>query len=104
MKKFAIGLVVLGIVGLLAGGQALAKGGKNKGRDPAATAAEAFKALDKNGDGKLSLEEFTAGKIAEAEKSFKALDKDSKGFLSQDEFGPSVVKVKKHRNKEKKNV
>ena len=62
-----------------------AKGNKPK-RDPEAV----FKKLDKNGDGKLSLEEFLgkkpADKVAKAENRFKAKDTNGDGFLSLDEF------------------
>jgi len=114
MKRFVIGVVVLSIVGLLATGEAMAKRDKkNRKNDPAAV-AESFKALDKNGDGKLSLDEFKAGKTdaQEAEKSFKSLDKNGDGTLTQDEFAPptdkpakpakSADKVKKNKKNNKK--
>ena len=103
MKRFAIGLVVLCVIGLLAGGEAMA-GKKNKKNG--AASASSFTALDKNADGKITLDEFKAGKTdaAEAEKSFKALDKDGDGSLTKDEFAaaaPTVEKVKKNKNKNK---
>jgi Ca2+-binding EF-hand superfamily protein len=105
MKRFAIGVVVLSILGLVAGSPALAKGGKNKGKraDALAAAVETFKSLDKNADAKLSLDEYKAGKpdAQEAEKAFKALDKNSDGTLSQDEFSPPVTKAHKNKNKKK---
>jgi hypothetical protein len=63
-----------------------AKGEKPK-RDP----AEAFKKLDTNGDGKISLDEFKAGPLgkkdpAKAEEIFKKKDKDGDGSLSLEEF------------------
>lgn len=105
MKRFAIGLVVLGVIGLLAGGEAMA-GKKNKKNG--VTSVNSFAALDKNGDGKLSLDEFQAGKTdaAEAEKSFKAFDKDGDGSLTKDEFAaaaPTVEKIKKNKEKKNKN-
>lgn len=53
-------------------------------RDPEA----AFKKLDKNGDGKVSKEEFTAKAkdAAKAEKAFAKLDKNGDGSLSLEEF------------------
>lgn len=104
MKRFVFGIVVLSIVALLAGGEAMAKGGKKgKRSEAAAAAAETYKSLDKNGDGKLTLDEFKAGKTdaQEAEKAFKALDKNADGTLSPDELSPPVEKVKKNKNKSK---
>lgn len=53
-------------------------------RDPEA----AFKKLDKNGDGKVSKEEFTAKAkdAAKADKAFAKLDKNGDGFLTLEEF------------------
>jgi Ca2+-binding EF-hand superfamily protein len=101
MKRFVIGVVVLSIVGLLGHGEALAKKGKKK--SVPATAVDTFKSLDKDGDGKLSLDEFKAGKTdaQQAEKSFKALDKDNDGALSKEEFGTPATTVKKNKNKTK---
>lgn len=47
-----------------------------------------FKKLDKNSDGKLSKEEFSAaGKdAAKADKAFAKLDKDGDGSISLEEF------------------
>lgn len=62
------------------------------------TPEEHFKALDTNGDGKLSLEEFSAGQDAEkAKEEFKTLDKDSDGSLTLEEFS-----AKKGGGKKKK--
>jgi Ca2+-binding EF-hand superfamily protein len=50
--------------------------------------AEAFKKLDKDADGSISLEEFKAGQKdpAKAEEMFKKKDKDNDGKLSMEEF------------------
>lgn len=61
-------------------------------------AGERFAKWDKNGDGKVSVEEFTkkSKKKDKAIKKFEQLDTDSDGFLSVDE----AAKMKK-RNKKK---
>ena len=55
------------------------------------TAEEKFKQLNKAGDGKLTLEEFMAGRKSKAAKdkaeaTFKTADKDNKGYLTLEEF------------------
>ena len=59
---------------------------KKKERDPAAL----IKRKDKDGDGKLTLEEFTAGmegeRLTRAQGFFKRLDKDSDGKLTLEEL------------------
>jgi hypothetical protein len=71
------------------------EGGKGgKGGDPAQRAEMMIKRLDKDGDGKLSKEEFAAGPMAERFKDeperldrvFGALDKDGDGKLSKEEL------------------
>lgn len=63
-------------------------------------AGRAFAKADKNGDGKISKEEFAAagsGKTdkAKAEKAFARRDKDNDGFLSKEEFGAAAADKKK---------
>ena len=76
---------------------AQAKGkGKGKGNLEAA-----FKKMDANGDGKISLAEFEAhskkaAKAAKAAQHFKKIDKDHDGFLSEEEFKAG------HHHKKKK--
>jgi hypothetical protein len=72
------------------------KEGEKKKADPAA----AFAKKDKNGDGKLSKEEFTAGAkdAAKAETQFAARDKDKDGSVSKEEFTAAGGKKKKDGN------
>ncbi|MCM8543412.1 MAG: EF-hand domain-containing protein [Lentisphaeraceae bacterium] len=53
-----------------------------------------FKSVDKDGDGKVSKEEFTGGN-EKKEKAFKKLDKDADGSLSEEEFKATMKKKKK---------
>jgi Ca2+-binding EF-hand superfamily protein len=68
------------------------KGDKKKPKD----AAEVFKKLDKDGNGSLSLEEFTGKRDAEKAKAiFAKKDKDGDGALSLEEFSAGGKKKKK---------
>jgi Ca2+-binding EF-hand superfamily protein len=57
-----------------------------------------FTKMDKNGDKKLSLEEFkgkrTGDKATKAEEQFKKMDKDSDGSLTLEEFKARGKKAK----------
>lgn len=68
-----------------------AEGAKPK-PDPAAV----FSKKDKNGDGKLSKEEFTANAkdAAKSEKQFTMKDKDKDGSVSKEEFTAAPAKKK----------
>jgi hypothetical protein len=62
-----------------------------KGTEKRPDPAEAFKKLDTNSDGNVSLEEFKAGPAgkrdaAKAEEVYKKMDKDSDGKLTVEEF------------------
>jgi Ca2+-binding EF-hand superfamily protein len=77
------------------------KAGGAGGDKPKFDAEAAFKKLDKDGDGKISLDEFKAnprfkGDASKAEESFKAKDKDGDGKLSLDEFKTHSGGKKKH--------
>ena len=62
---------------------------------------ERFKQLDKDADGKLSLEEFTSKRTGEkaetAKKQFTKLDKDKDGALSLEEFKTREKKEKEDK-------
>lgn len=70
---------------------------KPAGDKPKADPAAVFAKKDKNGDGKLSKEEFTAGAkdAAKAEAQFTAKDKDKDGSVSKEEFTAAPAKKKK---------
>jgi hypothetical protein len=51
-----------------------------------------IKKFDKNGDGKVSQDEFVAGVTAEATERFKKLDKNGDGFITQDELDAAHAK------------
>lgn len=55
-----------------------------------------FKAIDKDGDGSISLKEFTDAKCGD-EAAFKKKDKDGDGKLSQGEFAGAAKGKKKEK-------
>jgi Ca2+-binding EF-hand superfamily protein len=63
----------------------------------AAPVPKQFHKLDKDGDGRLSLDEFKAvGKDpAKREKRFRKLDTNNDGFVSADEFAAGMAARKK---------
>ena len=93
----ALGLVL--VMPLQAGNKQA--GAKNK---PKQSKAQVFKKKDNNGDGFLSLEEFTAGtkKSAKSAARFAKLDKNSDGKLSLAEFKDKGGKGGKQGKKGKK--
>jgi Ca2+-binding EF-hand superfamily protein len=64
---------------------------------PKADPEAMFKKKDKDGDGALSKDEYTAGSkdAAKAEASFKAKDKDADGKVTKEEFMAKGGKKKK---------
>ncbi len=71
---------------------------KDKEEKKKATPEEAFKKRDTNGDGKLSVEEFTGKHDADkAKTAFGKLDKDSDGFLTLEESSAKVEGGKKKK-------
>lgn len=94
MKKLMAGLVGLSV---LAGVCALPASAADKKEKP--TPEERFKKADKNGDEKLSYDEFK-GKQKDEEKlktlkeTFEKKDKDKDGFLTLEEFKAPAKKKK----------
>ena len=73
---------------------------KEKEGKPKQSPEEHFKALDTNGDAKLSLEEFTGKHDADkAKEEFAKLDKDSDGSLTLEEFSAKAEGGKKRKKK-----
>jgi Ca2+-binding EF-hand superfamily protein len=81
-------LAAVAILGLASGTFAFAQ--------DAGKAEEAFKKLDKNGDSKLTLEEFKEGAkdATKAEGRFKRIDKDGDGNVTLEEFKAGFGKKK----------
>jgi Ca2+-binding EF-hand superfamily protein len=83
MKKW---IAVLFVFTFLLGLGTVSVSAQNQKRTP----EENFARMDKNGDKKLSLEEFVGRREGEkadrAKENFKKLDKDNDGFLTLDEF------------------
>jgi len=69
---------------------------KKEGDKPKQDPAAMFAKKDKNGDGKVSKDEFLAGAkdAAKAEAAFTAKDKDKDGFLTKEEFAAGGGKKK----------
>lgn len=96
MSRFTVALLIVAIgMGSFA---VTTRAADDKG-EKGDKAAAAFKALDKNGDGKLSKDEYVGKKKGEgktkAEDEFKKLDANSDGSLSLDEFKPGYKDAEK---------
>lgn len=89
MKKFFVAALAAGLCLPFAIGAQ-----EKKPQDPEAV----FKRLDRNGDGKLSKEEFVGNlegeKKSKKENRFAQLDKNNDGFLSLEEFKAGMTKKK----------
>lgn len=98
--KLWLSLLVLAVSFTLCGGAAIAKE-KNPDK-PKPTAEEMFKKMDKNNDGKLTKDEFVAGKKdptkAEAAWSKLAGDKES---ITLEEYKAAMQKRAKKADKKK---
>lgn len=90
------------LFGFMAGlvGQAAAQDKKDEKKKPDAEAV--FKKMDKDSDGKLTLEEFKANKkgkaLENAEKAFARLDKDKDSAVSLEEFKNRGKKAPKKKD------
>jgi Ca2+-binding EF-hand superfamily protein len=102
MRKWFVGAMAFMLIfGACVSPSFAAKKSKKSGADAA------FKKLDSNGDGKISLAEFKAGqkkkskgkkgkgKDKDVTAAFRKLDKNKDGFLSLSEFKKSEGKKKK---------
>lgn len=78
MKRLVAVLMALALVVVFGVGAASATEAK--------PCPDTFKALDKNGDGKLSLDEFKAGGKDNTEDAFKAKDANKDGALTVEEL------------------
>lgn len=76
---------------------------KPKAAKPKKTPEDRFKALDENGDGKISEAEFVGkregDKADKAKKAFAKKDKDSDGNLTMEEFAPAKKPKQKKADK-----
>lgn len=90
----SMGFVRLTALGIIAGfllffhsGEGLASPGAAKA-DPKSPAASAdrFAAIDKNGDGKIVIEEFQASSPGMSERAFAVIDVNGDGFIDRSEW------------------
>jgi len=98
MTKWLCGLLAVALVGGITLAPVAAKPKKEDGKKP--DLKEVFKKKDKDGDDKLSEEEFVGKRKdeeakAKAKKQFARKDKDGDGFLTLEEFTAPPKKKKK---------
>jgi Ca2+-binding EF-hand superfamily protein len=96
MAKKCCGWLICALVfGFVASSDVLAAQPKEKGKGKA-TAESKFRALDKNGDGKVTPDEFVGLKegeaLAKAKQSFQRLDKNKDGHLTLAEYKDGAAK------------
>lgn len=97
MNRVFSSLALFAVLGVCSSGFA-GKGVKpeSNGAGKSRDAAQVFKKLDANGDGKLTIDEFKGKKDEErAKKAFAKLDANSDGAITADEFKLRERKPKK---------
>jgi hypothetical protein len=100
MKRFLTWVCLFGFLATVAG-SAVAQEKPDEKKKPDREAA--FKKMDKNNDGKLTVEEFKANKkgkaLENADKAYARLDKDKDGSVSLEEFKNLPMPKKKKDEK-----
>ena len=91
MKSLLLSVLLVPAIAMAAPGDKPKRPGKGGGEGGKPNPEEAFKKLDTNADGSVSLDEFKAGPRgkkdpAKAEEIFKKIDKDSDGKVTLEEF------------------
>lgn len=103
VRKVIVAIVVMSLGFAASAGAAEGKGKKGDDKKSAARVEKAFKKIDSNGDGKVSLDEFkTARKSAKPERleaAFKRFDTDNSGELSFEEFRDGLAKAREKDDK-----
>src|SRR5262245_50378783 len=110
MKRFTLGLIATVVFSTIAA--AAPEDQENTERHKRPDAAKMFARIDKDSDGKVSLDEFLAARGRRAQSTdaapadqterrtamFKRLDANSDGFVTADEFQAFASKQGHHRN------
>jgi len=94
-------IITIGLSSLLL--TAIGNAEEGKGKKGGKKSKRTFEAVDTNKDGKVSLVEFTTGATDEekAKERFTKKDKDSDGFLTSEEYSAKGGKGKKGGKKKK---
>ena len=98
LKKLAIVTLLTGIMLLLIGHNF---SWSQKSPSNASKAESWFRAIDADGDGKISREEYLKNAEKRAEKNFRDMDVNKDGYVSKEEFKGTSKKRKKIDNKRK---
>ncbi len=104
MTRFWSTVLVLTVACLIGLNASAAEKKNGEAKKPKKTPEEIFQMLDKNNDGKVTLDEFKANKktpeqLEKAEKAFKKRDADSDGVLTLEEFTAAPKKGGKENKK-----
>lgn len=97
-------LLVLTVACLIGLNASAAEKKKDEAKKPHKSPEEIFQMLDKDNDGKVTLDEFKANKktpeqVEKAEKAFKKRDADGDGALTLEEFTAAPKKGDKEKKK-----